>query len=60
MGNPPIVDGQQLQQEEVELRPNSIIYLGEMQLQVVAISIDIAAPPLSPYPVYGAGADGLT
>ncbi len=52
MGNSPIVDGQRLQQEEVELQPNSTIYLGEMQLKVVAISIDIASPLLSPHPVY--------
>ena len=32
MGNSPIVDGQRLQQEGVKLRPNSIIYLGQMQL----------------------------
>lgn len=51
IGNSPIIDGQRVQQEEVELRPLSTIYLGEMQLKVVAISIDIAPPLLSSHPV---------
>lgn len=51
--NSPIVDGQKLQLEEVVLRLNSTIYLGEMQLKVVEISADIAptiVPPQRAYP----------
>ncbi|MBD2447838.1 FHA domain-containing protein [Nostoc sp. FACHB-152] len=47
--NPPLVDGQQLVQGEKPLHQSSIIYLGQMQLQVTAITIDsIPATILTP------------
>ena len=52
--NSPIVDGQRLQLEEVELRLNSTIYLGEMQLKVVDISVDIAPTIAASQPAYPA------
>lgn len=52
MTNSPIVDGQRLQLSEVELRPNSTIYLGEMQLKVVDISVDIAPTIAAPQRAY--------
>lgn len=51
MSNSLVLDGQQLQQEEVELRPNSTIGLGEMQLKVVAISVDVTPTQPPPRPV---------
>jgi FHA domain len=42
MSNSPIVDGQHLYDEEVQLLPNSNIYLGEMHLKVVDVSVGIA------------------
>ncbi|BAZ52646.1 FHA domain containing protein [Nostoc sp. NIES-4103] len=57
--NPPLVDGQQLVQGEKPLKQGSVIYLGQMQLQVIAIAINsipatILAPPQpaisNPYP----------
>jgi hypothetical protein len=47
--NPPLVDGQQLLQGEKPLHQGSIIYLGQMQLQVSAITINsIPATILTP------------
>ncbi|MBH8562050.1 FHA domain-containing protein [Nostoc sp. CENA67] len=57
--NPPLVDGQQLVQGEMPLRESSVIYLGQMQLQVIAVVINsipatILTPPQpaisNPYP----------
>ncbi len=52
IGNPPMVDGQRLQVEEIELQLLNTIHLGEMQLKVVAISIDVAPTLVSPHRVY--------
>ncbi|MGB7444873.1 MAG: FHA domain-containing protein [Coleofasciculaceae cyanobacterium] len=38
--NPPLVDGRQVLQEEVPLQENSIIYLGEVELKVLAVSLE--------------------
>ncbi|RCJ18402.1 peptide-binding protein [Nostoc minutum NIES-26] len=47
--NPPLVDGQQLVQGERPLSEGSVIYLGQMQLQVTAIVINsIPATILTP------------
>jgi hypothetical protein len=47
--NPPLVDGQQLIQGERPLIQGSIIYLGQVQLQVTAVNINtIAATILAP------------
>ncbi|MCX7596122.1 MAG: FHA domain-containing protein [Fischerella sp.] len=45
--NPPIVDGQKLSQNEIPLSEGSIIYLGQQQLQVIAVSVPAASsvPP---------------
>ncbi|NWF58703.1 MAG: FHA domain-containing protein [Fischerella sp.] len=45
--NPPIVDGQKLSQDEMPLSEGSIIYLGQQQLKVTAISVPAASsvPP---------------
>lgn len=37
--NPPVVDGQQLIQGEVALSQGSTIYLGQMQVKVIAVSV---------------------
>ncbi len=37
--NPPLVDGRQLVQGEIPLNEGSIIYLGQQQLKVIAVSI---------------------
>ncbi|MFH7025177.1 MAG: FHA domain-containing protein [Heteroscytonema crispum UTEX LB 1556] len=37
--NPPLVDGQQLVRGEQPLSEGSIIYLGQMQLKVIAVSV---------------------
>ncbi|MGQ4645790.1 FHA domain-containing protein [Lyngbya aestuarii] len=37
--NPPLVDGRQITQGEAPLNQGSIIYLGQMQLKVVAVSL---------------------
>jgi hypothetical protein len=56
--NPPLVDGQQLVQGEKPLHPGSVVYLGQMQLQVTAITIDsipatiLTPPQSSKSPVY--------
>ena len=39
--NPPVVDGHSLFQGEVPLRQGSVIYLGQMQLNVAAISVGV-------------------
>ncbi len=44
--NPPIVDGQRLEQEDVKLELNSSICLGQIQMKVVNISLPIAATQL--------------
>ena len=47
--NPPLIDGQQLIQGERPLNQGSIIYLGQLQLQVTAVNINtIAATVLTP------------
>ncbi|MBD2504329.1 FHA domain-containing protein [Anabaena azotica] len=51
--NPPLVDGQQLIQGEKPLNQGSIIHLGQVKLQVTAITINtipatILAPPQPP------------
>ncbi|MBD2363074.1 FHA domain-containing protein [Anabaena minutissima FACHB-250] len=47
--NPPLIDGQQLIQGERLLNQGSIIYLGQVQLQVTAVNINtIAATILAP------------
>ncbi|WP_066377352.1 MULTISPECIES: FHA domain-containing protein [unclassified Anabaena] len=47
--NPPLVDGQQLIQGEKPLNQGSIIYLGQVQLQVTAVNINtIAATVIAP------------
>ncbi|QSJ16957.1 FHA domain-containing protein [Nostoc sp. UHCC 0702] len=48
--NPPLVDGKQLVQGEMPLKQGSVIYLGQMQLQVTGVAINsipatILAPP---------------
>lgn len=58
--NPPIVDGQQIPKGEVPLQEGSIIYLGQVELKVVTISLNapnnsvpptILLPPNAPTPV---------
>lgn len=39
--NPPVVDGHSLFQGEVPLGQGSVIYLGQMQLSVVAVSVGV-------------------
>ena len=39
--NPPVVDGQQLIQGEVRLHQGSTIYLGQMEVKVVAVSLGV-------------------
>lgn len=54
--NPPLIDGKQLIQGELPLNEGSIIYLGQMHLKVIAISITasnsvpetVLAPPQPP------------
>lgn len=41
--NPPLVDGRQLVQGEVALYEGSIIYLGQQELKVIAVSIPCAS-----------------
>ncbi|NJM72664.1 MAG: FHA domain-containing protein [Scytonema sp. RU_4_4] len=41
--NPPLVDGRQLVQGEVALNDGSIIYLGQQELKVIAVSIPTAS-----------------
>ncbi len=48
--NPPLINGQQLVQGEMPLSEGSVIYLGQMQLQVTAVAINnipatILVPP---------------
>ena len=44
--NPPIIDGQQLVQGEMPLREGSIIYLGQVKLQVIAVTINNIPPTI--------------
>lgn len=49
--NPPLVDGKQLVQGEMPLSEGSLIYLGQMKLQVTAVTINsIPATILTPPP----------
>ncbi len=53
--NPPIIDGQQLVQGEMPLHEGSIIYLGQLKLQVIAVTVNniaptILTPPQPPIP----------
>ncbi|WP_414550257.1 FHA domain-containing protein [Anabaena sp. CCY 0017] len=44
--NPPIIDGQQLVQGEMPLHEGSMIYLGQVKLQVTAVTINNIPPTI--------------
>lgn len=51
--NPPLVDGNQLFQGEVPLKEGSVIYLGQLELKVIAVTINsfpetVITPPQPP------------
>lgn len=46
--NPPVVDGRQIQQGEGFLSTGSSIYLGQLELTIVAVSVHTANKPISP------------
>lgn len=61
--NPPLVNGKQLFQGELPLNEGNIIYLGKMELKVLAVSISASSnipatilspptPPPQPQPIY--------
>jgi len=46
--NPPVVDGRQIPHGEVVLRQGSTIYLGQVELKVVAVAIATPKPSIVP------------